>query len=239
MRAVPFFAPLACMLIFTASSPAGAAQQNPSFQGDPRKLEADVLAQYNVARSQPTSYVETLMNYRGFFKANLVVIPGRNIDVETQEGTVPVDEAIDFLQTHTTLKSLESSDILARAAAAHVAEQSRTGRTGHYDSDGSGPAERVIKAGGGKNVAEVIAYGAVDAEDVIRQLIIDDGVADRGHRVVMFADHLRYAGVACGPHPEFGTMCVIDMADTPDAGAGGPVRRVSTAAIDNTRPHRR
>ena len=56
--------------------------------------------------------------------------------------------------------------------------------------------------------------------DVIRQLIIDDGVADRGHRIVMFADHLRYAGVACGPHPEFGTMCVIDMADTPDAGGG-------------------
>ncbi|NIJ08227.1 hypothetical protein FHS31_001844 [Sphingomonas vulcanisoli] len=233
MRAVPFLA----LVLAATALPANAAT-NPSFTGDINQLNADVLAAFNVARAQPTNYVETLMNYRGFFKANLVVIPGHNIDVETQEGTVPVDEAIEFLQTHAALKMLQPSEILQKAAADHVADQSRSGRTGHFDADGASPADRVIRHGGGKAVAEVIAYGAVDAEDVIRQLIIDDGVADRGHRVVMFADHLRYAGVACGPHPEFGTMCVIDMADTPDAVMGGPVRHVAVAAMDDTRPRR-
>ena len=236
MRAVSLITPLACLIAVTAAFPAFA--QKLSFGDDIRQIEAGVLAALNTARSQPASYVESLMNYRGYFKANLVVIPGHSIDVETQEGTVPVDEAIDFLQTHPALKTLEISDVLTKAAAAHVAEQARTGGTGHFSADGSSPGDRTAKQGGGKAVAEVIAYGAADAEDVIRQLIIDDGVADRGHRVVMFADHLRYAGVACGPHPEFGTMCVIDMGDTPDAKPMGSIRHVQVAAMDNTRPRR-
>ncbi|WP_174273524.1 CAP domain-containing protein [Sphingomonas bacterium] len=225
------------LLALTITSTAAFAQSaNPSFHGDIHQLEANVLATLNVARAQPNVYVETLMTYRGYFKANLVVIPGQTIDVQTQEGTVPVDEAVDFLSTHPTLETLQPSETLRLAAADHVAEQSRTGKTGHFGADGSGPSDRTLKHGGGKQVAEVIAYGAVDAEDVIRQLIIDDGVSDRGHRILMFADHLRYAGVACGPHPEFGTMCVIDMGDTPDAKPGGPVRRVQVAAMDETKP---
>ena len=236
MRTVRLIAPLACLFGITVALPASA--QKLSFAGDIKQIEAQVLTTLNTARSQPTSYVETLMNYRGYFKANLVVIPGKSIDVETQEGTVPVDEAVEFLQTHPALQTLQTSDLLNKAAAAHVAEQARTGGTGHFSADGASPGDRTAKLGGGKAVAEVIAYGAADAEDVIRQLIIDDGVRDRGHRIVMFADHLRYAGVACGPHPEFGTMCVIDMADTPDAQLRGPVRHESVAAMGSTRPRR-
>ncbi len=236
MRVASLFTSVACLSSIALAVP-GLAQKV-SFSGDVHQVESDVLAQLNTARSQPNTYVETLMNYRGYFKANLVVMPGHSIDVQTAEGTVPVDEAIDFLQTHAALKTLQPSEILTQAAAAHVAEQSRTGGTGHYSANGASPGDRTAQAGGGKSVAEVIAYGATDGEDVIRQLIIDDGVADRGHRIVMFADHLRYAGVACGPHPEFGTMCVVDMADTPDAMPAGPVRRVSVAAMDSTRPQR-
>jgi hypothetical protein len=50
----------------------------------------------------------------------------------------------------------------------------------------------------------------------MRQLIVDDGVADRGHRSIVFSGELRYAGAACGPHPVYRTMCVIDLGVMPD-----------------------
>jgi len=63
----------------------------------------------------------------------------------------------------------------------------------------------------------------------MRQLIVDDGVADRGHREIVYSAELRFAGAACGPHPVYGTMCVIDLGVTPDGhwpspGGGGAHR---------------
>lgn len=227
MRAVT-----ACLAGFSALLASAVQAQSPL---DKTKLEHDVLAALNAARTDPSAYAGTLKTYRGYFKANIVVMPGNPVDYETVEGPVPVDEAINFLGGQPMLQALAPGDVLAAAAADHVAEQSVSGRTGHYSADGSSPGDRVVKHGGGALVAEVIAYGAVDAADVIRQLIVDDGVPDRGHRGVIFTPHLRYAGVACGPHPEFKMMCVIDMADTPDGLNQGPLRRVRVAASDETK----
>ena len=63
-------------------------------------------------------------------------------------------------------------------------------------------------------IAEVISYGQEDAAAVVRQLIIDDGVADRSHRHDIFSPTLTAAGAGCGPHRMYGTMCVIDLAAT-------------------------
>jgi uncharacterized protein YkwD len=210
----------------------------PGFKGDISTIESEVLVALSAARMSPSDYAKTLRRYRGFFHANVVTMPGATTDFETEEGVVPVDEAIAFLTQQPPLVALEKGTTLVDAARDHVREQGSTGRTGHYSADGSGPAERNVRHGGGKQIAEVIAYGATDAIDVIRQLIVDDGVRDRGHRVLIYADHLRYAGVACGPHPEFGTMCVIDMSDTPDgkAGSGGQRPKVQVAARDGTKP---
>jgi len=46
---------------------------------------------------------------------------------------------------------------------------------------------------------------------MVMQLIIDDGVKGRGHRKNIFAKGFATAGVACGTHPRFDTMCVIDF----------------------------
>jgi len=209
----------------------------PGFRDDPIKIETEAMKAFNFARMNPTGYVDLLRAYRGYFHANVVSVPGSSTDFETEEGIVPVDEAIGFLGKTPPMAALENDDILRQAAQDHVKEQGATGRTGHFSADGSGPAERTMKHGGGRQVAEVIAYGAADAEDVIRQLIVDDGVRDRGHRVLMFMDHLKYAGIACGPHPEFGTMCVIDMADSPGGVPGAkPLRKVQVAAMDGTKP---
>jgi hypothetical protein len=45
--------------------------------------------------------------------------------------------------------------------------------------------------------------------DVIEDMLIDDGVADRGHRRNVYDSRARTAGIACGPHPRYGTVCVM------------------------------
>jgi hypothetical protein len=178
-------------------------------------LEGQVFAALNDMRAEPAAHVEDLKIYRDHLRGKIVTMPGSKVTYRTAEGAVPVDEAASFLADIGGRAPLSRDPVLAAAAADHVAQQSLSGRTGHYDRDGSGPSARVVRRGGGRMVTEVIAYGAFDAADVVRQLVVDDGVPDRGHRNAVFEDRLRYAGVACGPHPKFRTMCVIDMAAAP------------------------
>jgi uncharacterized protein YkwD len=164
------------------------------------------------------------------FRANLVVMPDQPEDYETSEGVAAVDETIAFLERQAPLPPLADSAMMASSAAEHVADQEATGETGHSGSDRSSPAQRMERLGGGGYVAEVIAYGPVDALDTIRQLIVDDGVADRGHRSILYSPELRFAGVSCGRHPEYRTMCVIDLGITPDGHVGRPSRLVRAEA---------
>jgi uncharacterized protein YkwD len=178
--------------------------------------ELQVLMELNNARADPSGYGQGLQKYRSYFHANLLRYPGFPADIQTEEGVKVVDETISYLGRQEPIGRLQPSLLLQAAAADHLADQARTGGTGHSGSDGSSPRVRVQRRGGGIYVAEIIAYGSIDAEDAMRQLIVDDGVADRGHRSIVYSGELRYAGVACGPHPVFRTMCVIDLAMTPD-----------------------
>jgi uncharacterized protein YkwD len=178
-------------------------------------FEHQVLVALNAARTDPAAYAEGLKRYRTYFRGNVLRYPGLDAEMETQEGVKVVDEAIDFLGRQAALAPVQAAPLFAASAADLVADQAQGG-TGHESSDGATPADRARRHGGGGYIAEVIAYGPIDADDVVRQLVIDDGVADRGHRNIIYSPELRFAGVACGPHPEYRTMCVIDLSISPD-----------------------
>ena len=184
-------------------------------------VESAVLAEINQARSDPAGFARSLRDYRAAYRGNLIVRPEEGEAFLTQEGVAPVDEAIAFVEARRARAPLAPAGILAAAAAEHQAEQGDDGSVGHAGRDGSMPADRVRRRGGDAYVGEVIAYGSADPADIVRQLVVDDGVADRGHRRLLFDDSLRYAGVACGPHPVYRHMCVVTLGRTPD---GRPLR---------------
>jgi hypothetical protein len=183
-------------------------------------LEREVMDQLNAIRANPAMLAESLKQYRHFYRGRLVSEPGTRADVITTEGVAPVDEAIAFLQQVRPRAPFESSSRLAAAASDHTVAQGATGQVGHYDPNGTGPGDRMRSRGGGSYVAEVITYGSERAAEVVRQLIVDDGVPDRGHRNVLFSDEYRFAGVSCGPHPHYRMMCVVDLGRTPDGRTG-------------------
>lgn len=179
-------------------------------------FEAQLLAELNLVRADPAVYAESLLRFRAFYQDKLIVVPGATVLIATAEGVAPVNEAIAYLRDQRPHSVLSPTGPLASAAADHCAEQAADGAVGHAGADGSNPGERVMRRGGGIYVSEVIAYGGATPTDIIRQLLIDDGVPDRGHRALLLADNVRFAGVSCGPHPVYHTMCVVDFARTPD-----------------------
>ena len=208
---------LAAGILLTLGATAAVAVQS--------SFEEGVFVELNRFRSDPAAYADYLRDYRLRFEGKLLVSDDDSeIDIMTHEGVAAVDEAIRDLRREKPLAELEWSDPLARAAADHVAVQSRSGAVGHY-TRGSGPGERMKARGGGPYVNEVITYGHHTPAGVVDQLLIDDGVPGRGHRHSLLRPTHRYAGVACGRHPVHRTMCVTLMSQTPDGSPPPPPKR--------------
>src|SRR5690606_19389343 len=148
---------------------------------------------------------------RRLFNGDRIERPGE-VAVVTREGPAVVDEAVAFLERQPPLLRVADSPLLARAAAGHAGDQSATGAVGHDGSDGSSPGDRMRREGRWSATGEAIAYGPDRAEDVILQLIVDDGVPDRGHRRILFNPAYTLVGAACAPHPQWRTVCVLDFA---------------------------
>jgi uncharacterized protein YkwD len=176
--------------------------------------EAAVLAEVNFARTHPREYVRHLREVAAETERS-----GRYANpADGDEGAL--DEAIRFLEQQTAVAPLAPEALLQTTARDHVEAQSRTGETGHGEGD-RGFSERLKHHGVFAGIsAEDIAYGYSRPRDVVAQLVIDRGIRGRGHRVNIFEPNFRVAGVACGPHPSYGEMCVIDFA-TPLIRPGG------------------
>jgi uncharacterized protein YkwD len=190
-------------------------------------LDTQVLAEINLARTAPRTYAGFLREFRRQFRDNHYVLPDGSTRIQTGEGVSAVDEAIRFLCRVKPLAPLVWSEGLAAAAAELAAEQESSGATGHAGRRGHGMRERIERYGTWeRTIGENIGYGPEGARNMVMQLIIDDGVADRGHRINTFNTDFKAAGVACRPHPRFGSMCVIDFAGGFKGGTGvSPLNR--------------
>jgi uncharacterized protein YkwD len=88
------------------------------------------------------------------------------------------------------------------------------GTIGHNGSDGSQVLNRVNRYGHWQSiVGENISYGPDLAENVVMQLIVNDGIPNRSHRQNIFKAEYHITGVACGQHIYYKTMCVMTYAD--------------------------
>ncbi|HEX9727516.1 MAG TPA: CAP domain-containing protein [Gemmatimonadales bacterium] len=193
---------VACLLVWTA----------PAIGQEYTALEAGILDEMNLARTDPAAYARFLAELLPLFDGSILRRPGE-IGIQTGEGPNAVREAIEYLRTAMPLDPLERAAGLARAARDHARDQGPIGGLGHTGRDGSTMADRIARYVRWQGaISENIDYGSATARHVVISLIVDDGVASRGHRTNVFNASSRYAGVGCGPHKTYRVMCVVDYA---------------------------
>ena len=176
------------------------------------RLALDIHHETNQVRRNPAAYARHLQALLPRFDGKVLQRPGRPM-LRTEEGPAAVREAIAALRAQKPLPALRWSKGLAGAAADHVRDQGPIGGLEHRGTDGSDPARRAERRGRWvAAMAENIAYGDNPARQVVMQLLVDDGVPDRGHRHNILDPRWQVEGVACGPHRDYRQICVTDYA---------------------------
>lgn len=206
-RILPAVSFLFCM---TAVFPAGRGVAFAAQAGE-ADLARQVLAETNLARTAPQRYADYIREFRKSFVGKGYRVPGTLNMVMTSEGTKALDEAVRFLSRQRPVPALSWSPGLAAAAADLVREQTSSGETGHGEAGG---IKGRIEGHGSwtSTIGENISYGPDTARMVVMGLIVDDAVPNRGHRKNIFNRAFSTAGAACGPHPLYRTICVMDFA---------------------------
>lgn len=170
-------------------------------------LDAAVLEEINFARTHPADYARELRD------EEINGHRGRGYSGVADQDPEALEEAIDFLERQAPLPPLRSDGRLAACANDHAVAQGAQGGVGHLGPGGITFSQRLRREGVWAGLsAEAISYGYDDPRDVVRQLVIDAGVASRGHRGDVFGRAYQVAGVSCGRHAVWGAMCVIDFA---------------------------
>jgi uncharacterized protein YkwD len=191
--------------------------------------EVALLNEINDARAHPQVYASYLEKLKPMFSGRTYK-PDAQDAFDTQEGWTAVEDAIKFLKAAKPLGPLNASQGLCLAALSHVKDQSSSGATGHRGNDSTFIEQRVKPFGtwqGG--IGENLTYGNSSARERVLTWLIDDGFASRGHRNRIMSDNYRVAGISCGAHPEFGSMCVLTL-------AGGFTDVASSSGSGSNRP---
>ncbi len=175
--------------------------------------EKEVILEINRLRSDPRRYAnEVISPLLRFYRNNLFSYPGDK-PLMTKEGVSALKECCMALVRQKPLPLLNPSSGLTRAATDHVKDQSKSGKTGHTGYDNSTMRNRIERYGTWKyRIAENIGYGAINARQLVVFLLIDDGIASRGHRKNFLNPEFTMIGVAEGNHPDYESMYVMDFA---------------------------
>lgn len=176
-------------------------------------FERAVVQEMSDARVRPRAYAKHLRELRNGFVGTLWTRPGRT-PLRTEEGLVAYDEAIAFLESVRPVGPLRFNEGLALAARRHARDLGPRGGLEHGGSDGSRLSDRLNRLGAWHGlIAEAIGTLEEDPRQVVIQLLVDDGVPDRGHRRSLFNPDLHQAGAGSAPHRDYKVVTVIDYAD--------------------------
>lgn len=182
---------------------------------DTRILAEGVVKELNFVRTNPKRYaVEVLEPRLKYFDGRMYAEPGK-VRLLTQEGIAPLQECIQVLKTTAAMDTLALETGLCRSAQWLADDQARTGALGHTGSDGSDLVTRISRYGTwGILCGENCAYGSVTAREIVVQLLIDDGVPSRGHRINILKQEFKKVGIGFNKTGKaaYGAVTVMDFA---------------------------
>ena len=184
-------------------------EQSQSQEIDYDTLSQEIFTEQNRVRTDPSSYIEKLERAKNFFREKIFRHPAE-IPIETYEGVDGITNAIEFLKTQEPLSELKYSEELSNAAKDHAIDIGSKGLSSHEGSDGNGICERVEKyVEWDGAIAENLDFCYKFAENIVMNLIIDDGSKEKHQRSHLFNKDFNFCGVGCDKHKSFKICSVI------------------------------
>jgi len=195
-------------------------------------LEAEVLEAIAAARADPAQCADRIKHRLPLYSGNLYQAPSCKAATPpvkvTKEGLAAVEDAISYLKDKESIPGFGTQQQLGLRVAGedHIVDVGSIGVASHVGSDGSGCWDRMRRYGAWEgSCGECLWYGRigswVSGFSMVDDLIVDDGVASRGHRLALFDPRFALAGVSIGNHKVYGHMMAIEFAGVwnPEQGA--------------------
>jgi len=177
-----------------------------------QQLAHDVHKAQNQVRTNPQSFIPKLEAMLPLFQGDVYRKPGK-IALRTNEGPSAVKECIDYLRNAKPVPELTLTDGMCNACKDHANDIGPKGQVSHSGSDGSSFSKRLERYGDWMGtVGENCEFGGETGEEVVINLMVDDGVMNRGHRKNMFSPDFKFVGIACSQHGAYDHCTVLDYA---------------------------
>ena len=180
--------------------------------------EKQVVIEINKARTNPVQYaLEVLVPYMHSIDYDNVYTNSQGYLIRTEEGQGAVDEAINAMHLQKPMPMLRPQQYLALAAHDLCDDLGPKGKTGHTGTDGSTIKQRIARHNSdaaNAGCSELSSYGNSTPMEIVRSLVVDDGVPSRANRKYLF-DDFGCTGIAIGTHAKYGNMCVMVFQNAP------------------------
>jgi uncharacterized protein YkwD len=201
-----------CALVLITSFSGSRSSYSQTTKSSLSPGEQELMNEINLARADPQKYASYLEKLKPLFNGK--EYKTETLKVTTVEGWSAVEDAIKFLRAARPAAPLSMSSGLCLAALAHVKDQGGSGATGHQSGNKGGLVEDRVKPFGTwkGGIGENLTYGNESARERVLTWLIDDGFSTRGHRLRLMSPDYKVAGIGCGPHPDYNTMCVLTLA---------------------------
>ena len=179
---------------------------------DYEEIAEEIFREQNEVRKNPQSYIEKLQNSLKYYRDN-ILYKNYEIPIKTSEGAEAVQDAINFLKNQNPVQELIYSKDIGLSCKDLIDDIGPKGLVSHEGVEIKNMYNRLEQYCDWDGViAENIDFGFKIPENIVMNMIIDDGDENRYQRLNLFYPEFKYVGVAVGPHKEFEFCTVIEYA---------------------------
>ena len=179
---------------------------------DYEQIEKNIFNCHNDIRLNPFSYISKLKDLIPYFSDKIYKHPLEDA-ITTHEGIEVIEEATQYLKSLKPVHVLHYSEEISKACRDHLADIGPKGLTDHIGSDGSNITDRIENYCEWDGiVAENLDFGFKEAENIVMNMIMDDGVKERCQRKNIFSREFNYIGIGVGHHKIFGIGVAVGYA---------------------------
>ena len=165
-----------------------------------QNLENEITGEINNFRENPGLYITYLEKAKSYYHEKEYRNPDIDFNILTEEGITPVDEILKILKSQKKLQKLKKNSDLSKIGEKLLKHIGPNGKTTSDNEELrlDNRTKNIFTKEG--EIGENLNFGCNTGKEVVIQMLIDDGVKKRGHRLNLLNSDYNEFGVSCKEH---------------------------------------